>query len=295
MRTLIARRDHITHNSQISGPNFLEKGNKMSINALTVFSRAWAKATHAIINVSVSGAVALTGSLALSGAVLVTGCNSTERVPVNLNMLVCAGAIAAVHGEGVESLPPDFRPIPENPIDLYFFKLCAFWTGDFDDGFYVQWNCTGLYYEVHPPLEEPATLSIDRSDVHIEKFVCDELLVATAHVETSTTETHLDATLLLPNHRVMPDRSAYSQLVITADGVDVPTRGDYELDSGTELRIAGPFDLAAHYAANIGVRTLDFKVDGSAWHIEIDPNFAVMAVYRDGKPYDARILFQPTP
>ncbi|RLS95366.1 MAG: hypothetical protein DWI12_04740 [Planctomycetota bacterium] len=210
-------------------------------------------------------------------------------------MSLCNDLMTQISAAGISAPPTGYQLCKEDDLELANkrYKLCVYCNGEPDDVRYVQLNCEGSLY---PAVVRESPMMLDTADgsgAGLNKISCDERVKAFAYSNASTTETHLDASIVLPDRRTLPDRSAYAGLTILADGQDVPTEGEFELDVGTELRITGPFDLAAHYAALLGVRTLDYKADGAKWHVEIDPNYAVMTILRNHDVHDTRFLFAP--
>ena len=237
---------------------------------------------------------AVLGSLFVTTLPVITGCAGFV-VAVEVGMSLCNDLMTQISAAGISAPPTGYQLCKEDDLELANkrYKLCVYCNGEPDDVRYVQLNCEGSLY---PAVVRESPMMLDTADgsgAGLNKISCDERVKAFAYSNASTTETHLDASIVLPDRRTLPDRSAYAGLTILADGQDVPTEGEFELDVGTELRITGPFDLAAHYAALLGVRTLDYKADGAKWHVEIDPNYAVMTILRNHEVHDTRFLFAP--
>lgn len=234
-------------------------------------------------------------SLGAATIPFVPGC---EAVPIIMaGMTICQELLSRIFPGAQQELPPGYRlckqaewRIADKTVDL-----CVYCNDDPDAIRYIRVNCTGPYMPIRlrPAVEAPA-LGTPR-EPEILKLSCEERVQAWAYAGENATPAHLDAVLVLPDDRLLPDRSFHDGVSVEADGRLVPPSGDSVASYGTSLRIAGPIEHASHYAALVGLRTLDFTADGSRWHVEINPELALMAVLRDGEIVEVRYLVDPRP
>jgi hypothetical protein len=63
--------------------------------------------------------------------------------------------------------------------------------------------------------------------------------------------------------------------------------------AATAAQIAETAEAVARYAAEAGVRSLEFRTDGNAWRVEVNPEFAAIAIFRNARFIEARFLFSP--
>lgn len=243
-----------------------------------------------------SAAVGCIG-VGLGAVSMLTGCDETPQT-VKTVVLACRPMIARIFGLPVSELPNGYRLCLRQPFDVghgRMIDMCVYCNDEPGAPEYIRIGCTGMYRSVTFESNALQQSPLQDSQPQVRGVGCDERLDALAFASADSSETHLDTTIVLPNDRTLPDLGLYAELTVTANGMSVPPSGEYELARGTQLRIAGPFELAAHYATALGIESIDYKSDGARWHVAFNAECSVIGVLRNDQLYDVRFLTAPQP
>lgn len=80
---------------------------------------------------------------------------------------------------------------------------------------------------------------------------------------------------------------------MSIDGAPARPDGDTPVDAGAAVHLSGDFDEVAHYAAELGVRSVEFRDGKDAWTVDVNRDFPAIAIFRNGRFVEARFLFAP--
>jgi len=240
---------------------------------------------------------ALVAAMGVAAVPTMTGCG-TLPIVARAVLGVCPEILSRVLNEPIATLPVDYAPCGRQVWRTSGREItfCFFCSPASQAPVYVQLNCTGPYYPVQPRTPQVApvdpSMPVDEG-VQIQKINCHEYLLAIAQAVCDENLAHADATLILPNARSLPSTAEYPTLTVLADGVPTDPSDGHRFDIGASIRVIGDFDEVARYAAESGVRSLEFRTDGNAWRVEVNPEFAAVAIFKNARFIEARFLFSP--
>ena len=243
-------------------------------------------------------ALAASVAAASLGAVAVPFLPGCQVLPVIMaGLTICQEVLSKILPGAQEVLPEGYRLCKQEGWRVLGeqVELCVYCNDEPGAIRYIRVNCEGPYMPIKmriPPAEQPV---LSTGGPEILKVDCEQRVQAWAYSGELASAQMLDATIVLPDDRVLPDRSHHAGVEIEADGKSVPPQGEYTASYGSSIRVTGPIEAAAHYAALLGLRTLDFTADGSRWHIEVNADLALVAVLRDGTIHEVRYLVDPRP
>jgi hypothetical protein len=232
------------------------------------------------------------------GAATIPFLPGCQAVPVIMaGLTICQEILSKILPGAHEELPEGYRLCKQDEWRVFGqeVELCVYCSDDPAAVRYIRVNCEGPYMPIKMrrlPAEQPV-LTTDRPE--ILKVDCEQRVQAWAYSAEHASAETLDAVLVLPDDRVLPDRSHHAGVMVTLDGRVLPPDGEFVASYGASLRVTGPIEAATHYAALLGLRTLDFTADGSRWHVEVNADLALVAILRDGAIDDVRYLVDPRP
>lgn len=256
-------------------------------------------ARHGRTGITRRGMVLGAVALAVGAAALPTmpGCKAVPYL-INTAVSLCAPLLAAILDRPVDTLPPNYTECGQHTWSVRGaeVKFCLYCSPIATDPVHIRLNCEGPYYPIK--LREPRPSagsdgSLSEGGVHLSKLECDEYILALAQAQADALRSTADATLILPNDRVLPDATHFDGLAVSADNRPVLPDGALEFAAGTAVRVSGDFDQVARYAAETGVRSLEFREGPNAWTVEVNPRFAAAAIFKNGRFVEARFLFTP--
>jgi hypothetical protein len=246
---------------------------------------------------AVLGAVAAT--LGAASLPALTGCQTLPYV-ANAVVSLCAPLLTAILDHPVDTLPPTYSLCEQHVWRARGeeIRFCLHCSTVPTDPLYVQLNCEGMFYplKLRPPTERAPRdrARTSTSDgIHLSKMDCDEYLLAIAEARYDAVTGAGEATMVLPNARVLPGTGGYPTLEIRVDGVPTEPDGRTGVDASTAVHLAGDFDEVAHYAAELGVRSVEFRDGKDAWTVDVNHEFSAIAIFRNGRFVEARFLFAP--
>lgn len=232
-----------------------------------------------------------------------TGCSSLPYV-IHAAVSVCKPLLTAILDDPVDSLPPHYRfcGSPEWQVRGTEVRFCLYCSPDPADPVYIQLDCEGKFHPLKPRSAdgggngagEPPAAALDEGGLIIEKLSCEEYLLAIAQATADEFRSRADATIVLPNDRVLPDLAPYDGIRLQLDGVSAAPDGVLVTAAGTAVRVHGEFDQVARYAAELGIRSLEFRDGNDAWTVEVNHEYAAIAVFRNAQFVEARFLLAPS-
>jgi len=240
---------------------------------------------------------AIAAVLATASVPAMTGCQSVPQI-VHAVMTICPPLIEAVRNMPHDTLPAGYEPCGEEPWTVRgaTIKLCFHCSRDATRPVYVQLGCSGKYFPVYPSTDDDRTPRKDHvldTGVHLSSIDCEETLLAIAQGKADQYRRRLQASIVIPNERLLPSAAGYRSLTITLDGVEItPDGGDFAT-AHSAVGIEGTLDEVAHYAARAGIRSLEFRESGTAWAVEVCPDFPVAAVFKNAELVETMLLFSP--
>lgn len=240
---------------------------------------------------------AIAAAMAAASVPALSGCHAAPQI-IQAAMTICPPIIEAVLNLPRHTLPEGFEPCGERTWSVRgaTVRLCFHCSRDPSEPVFVQFGCGGKYYPVYPaPAQGRPGWKDDALDtgVHLSKLECEEMLLALAEGKADEFRRRVQASIVMPNERLMPSVAGYRSITLTLDGAAfVPDGGD-PVRAHAAVGIEGTVEEVAHYAAAVGVRSLEFREGGTAWAIEVCPGFPVAAVFRNGELVESMILFAP--
>ena len=129
--------------------------------------------------------------------------------------------------------------------------------------------------------------------MHLSKLNCDEYVLTLAQAIHDEQGSHADVSIVVPNDRVLPSIRRYQTLIIEIDGIPARPNGTTLIKSGSAVRVEGDFNEVARYCAEAGVRSIEFNDGLDAWAVEVNPDFATIAIFKNAVFIEARFLFSP--
>ena len=243
----------------------------------------------------VAGALAI--ALTAASVPALAGC---KAVPYMVHTLVswCLPILSRVFDDPLSALPHGYAPCGRHTWSVRGeeIKFCLYCSPDPAQPVLVQLNCAGDFYPMRfrdhatrPPTGAPGTG--DRAGPI--KMPCDEYIVSIAQAATDEFRSRADASIIAPNRRALPSADSYDDLEIQVDGLPLRPDGILEIESGSALRIRGAFEQVARYAAEVGVRSIEFRDGNTSWAIEVNHEFSAIAIFRNGRLAETRFLFAP--
>jgi hypothetical protein len=94
--------------------------------------------------------------------------------------------------------------------------------------------------------------------------------------------------------RGLPELAPYGGIRLQLDGVPAAPDGGSVTAAGTAVRVHGDFDQVARYAAELGIRSLEFRDGNDAWSVEVNHEYAAIAIFRNAQVVEARFLLAPS-
>lgn len=240
---------------------------------------------------------AIAAVLATATVPTMTGCQAAPAI-IHAALTVCPQLIAALLKLPIDTLPPGYEHCGDYPWKIRdtTVKLCFYCSRNPADPNYVQLGCSGPYYPIFPaPSDGVAQRGNDILDtgVHLSKLDCQQLLFSIAQGKADEHRRRLQATLVMPNERTMPSTAGYRDLTLTLDGVEFTPDGTTSVGAHSAISIEGPIEEVAHYAARVGLRSIEFHEGRTAWAIEICPAYPVAAVFKNAQHVETMLLFAP--
>lgn len=241
------------------------------------------------------GAVAV--ALGAAAVPAMSGCKAVPYV-VHTALSWCLPLLAQVLDEPVDSLPPSYALCgsPVWSVRDSEVKFCLYCSPNPADPVYVQLGCEGKFYPIRPrpPARPRGSATSSNDGVHLSKVDCDEFLLSVAQAQSDEFRRRADASIIVPNDRFLPSARLYRDLSVELDGVPTHPDGRTIADAGSALRLRGAFDDVARYAAELGVRSLEFRDGGDAWSVEFNPEFSAVAIFRNARLAETRFLLTPS-
>ena len=243
--------------------------------------------------------------LALSALALpvMSGCSSLPYV-IHAAVSVCKPLLTAILDDPVDTLPPQYRfcGSPEWQVRGAEVRFCLYCSPDPADPVYIQLDCEGQFHPLKPRGADggddgggqPPVATLDEGGRIIDKLACDEYLFAIAQATADEFRSRADATIVLPNDRVLPELAPYGGIRLQLDGVPAAPDGESVTAAGTAVRVHGDFDQVARYAAELGIRSLEFRDGNDAWSVEVNHEYAAIAIFRNAQFVEARFLLAPS-
>ena len=248
---------------------------------------------------ALSAAMLALGALALP---VMSGCSSLPYV-IHAAVSVCKPLLTAILDDPVDTLPPRYRfcGSPEWQVRGAEVRFCLYCSPDPADPVYIQLDCEGKFHPLKPRgadagdggASQPPAETLDEGGLIIDKLACEEYLLAIAQATADEFRSRADATIVLPNDRVLPDIAPYDGIRLQLDGVPTTPDGSATTAAGTAVRVHGDFDQGARYAAELGVRSLEFRDGNDAWTVEVNHEYAAVAIFRNARFVEARFLLAP--
>jgi hypothetical protein len=240
----------------------------------------------------IAGALAATIG---SGAIgLGTGCQAVPAL-VGVGVQLCIETIKTLLDAPRQEPPPNSEPCGriEWWVRGYLLKFCFTCDPTQPGEIFVQFDCAGDFFPMKLRRIREAPSDILENGIHIKKLDCDQRLLAAGAAAMDIARQLGELQLSAPNHRVFPDRSKYQQLDVFIDGLPAPRRGDFSVDAGANISLAGDLDELAHYAMTIGVTELSYTDGSDLWEIHTNPEVSAIMVLKNDAYYDGRFLFAP--
>lgn len=243
----------------------------------------------------IAGALAL--ALVASAVPALSGC---KAVPFMMNTVLswCLQAVSKVLAEPVNALPAGYSACGQHTWSVRGekVKFCLYCSPVPSDPVLVQLDCAGDFYPIKLRDREhaaPAGTISESGQAGIQQLQCDQYLLSLAQAQTDEFQSRVDASIIAPNRRPIPSIQGYDELGIEVDGTPFVPDGTVEVRAGAAIRIHGAFDQVARYVAEAGVRSIEFREDGNAWAIDLNPEFSAIAVFKNARLVETRFLFAP--
>ena len=243
----------------------------------------------------IAGALAL--ALTAAAVPALSGCNAVPFV-MNTVLSWCLQAVSKVLAEPLDTLPASYSACGQHTWSVRGekVKFCLYCSPIPSDPVLVQLDCAGDYYPIKlrdRAAASPADEISDNGQAGIQQLQCDQYLLSLAQAQTDEFQSRVDASIIAPNRRPLPSIEGYDELAIEVDGMPFAPDGAIEVRAGSAVRIHGAFEQAARYAAEAGIRSLEFREDGNAWAIELNPEFSAIAIFKNARLVETRFLFAP--
>lgn len=244
------------------------------------------------------GAVAAT--MGVAALPVLPGCQTIPYV-ANAVVSLCAPLLTAILDVPVDALPPHYTLCERHLWRARGeeIRFCLFCSTIPTEPLYVQLGCEGKYYPMklrapteRPPRDGARANSVD-DGIHLAKLDCDQFLLAIAEARYDAIHGTGEATMVLPNERPLPAIEGYPTLEVSIDGAPARPDGDTPVEAGAAVHLSGDFDEVAHYAAELGVRSVEFRDGKDAWNVDVNRDFPAIAIFRNGRFVEARFLFAP--
>lgn len=243
----------------------------------------------------IAGALAI--ALTATAVPVLSGC---KAVPYLVHTVVswCLPVLAKVFDDPVSSLPAGYTECGRHKwaVRGEEVRFCVFCSSDPAKPVLIQLNCTGDFYPVK--LRDggghgTSTTGHLDGESGLGKISCDEYILSVAQAASDEFRSRADASIIAPNTRLLPSVRPYDDLIVEVDGAPAYPDGSSEVQAGDAVRIRGSFDQVARYAAEAGVRSIEFRDGGDAWAVELNPEFSAVAIFRNARLVEARFLFAP--
>lgn len=240
---------------------------------------------------------AIAAMMATATVPTMSGCETAPAI-IHAALTICPQLIAALLKLPTDTLPPGYEHCGDLPWTVRgaTVKFCFYCSRNPSDPAYVQLGCSGPYYPLYAaPSEGRAQRGNDILDtgVHLSKLECQQILFSIAQGKADEHRRRLQATLVMPNERTMPSTAGYRDLTLTLDGAEFAPDGTTAVRAHSAVSIEGPIEEVAHYAARVGLRSIEFREGGTAWAVEICPDLPVAAVFKNARLVDSMLLFAP--
>jgi hypothetical protein len=228
---------------------------------------------------------------------VLSGCSTLPYV-LHAAVSICKPLLTAILDDPVDTLPPQYRFCGSHEwrVRGAQVRFCLYCSPDAADPVYIQLDCEGKFHPLKPRTADdghPAEPTLDAGGLIIDKLSCEEHLLAIAQASADEFRSRADATIVLPNDRVLPDVTPYDGIRVHIDGASALPDGKTEVGAGAAVRVFGDFDQVARYAAELGVRSLEFRDGNDAWSVEVNHQYAAIAIFRNAQLVETRFLFAP--
>lgn len=237
-------------------------------------------------------------ALGVAATPMIVGCKAVGPIIADVVIKACPQIIAKICGLGGQDLPPGYTQCGAESWKIrgHELKFCFYCPDDRDLPMLVQLNCEGKYHCIEPlPRPKPtrADSGYDSESPQILSLECAAYLATMAQVRVDESLRHADATIIMPNDRMLPDARGFLDITVEVDGRPADRSGSDPVDKGAAVRVHGDFNEVARFAAEAGVTSLEFRDDGKVWNIEVNPKYAAVAVFRNDRLVESRLLFTP--
>jgi len=240
---------------------------------------------------------ALTAVMATATVPTMTGCHVAPQV-IQAALVACPVLLEFLQKLPQDNLPDGYEPCGEDVWNVRGagIKLCFYCSRDASRPVFVRLGCSGKYFPVFPAPEDgrPARrTNILETGIRLDKMECHDILFAIAQGKADEYRRRLQATIIMPNERLIPSVDGYRSIALTLDGAEFAPDGTDFVAAHAAIGIEGTIEEVAHYAARVGVRSLEFRDGNTAWAVEVCPNFPIAAIFKNGVLVETMPLFAP--